>query len=140
MGDNDLSYLLARAIQVFAPGIPQIYYVGLLAGKNDIKLLEETKEGRNINRHYYSVEEIKEDVSKPVVANLLKILEFRNTSQAFDLEGTIMIDTPSESQIIIERTDKEGASTAILKADLETKAFTIHKNGLKIFEQLAETR
>ena len=34
--------------------------VGLLAGKNDLKLLEETKVGRNINRHYYTKEEIDE--------------------------------------------------------------------------------
>ena len=52
------SYLLARAVQFFAPGTPQIYYVGLLAGKNDIELLEKTKEGRNINRHYYSMDEV----------------------------------------------------------------------------------
>ena len=31
--------------------------VGLLAGKNDLKLLEETKVGRNINRHYYTKED-----------------------------------------------------------------------------------
>lgn len=139
LGDDDLSYLLARAIQVFAPGIPQIYYVGLLAGKNDIKLLEETKEGRNINRHYYSVEEVEQDVNKPVVAKLLEILKFRNTSQAFDIEGTITVETPSDSQIIIERTDKDGESTAVLTADLETKSFAIHKNGVKVFEQLSET-
>ncbi len=44
--DDDVKYFLARLIQAFAPGIPQVYYVGLLAGKNDLKLLEETKEGR----------------------------------------------------------------------------------------------
>ena len=41
----------AVGLVLLAPGIPQVYYVGMLAGKNDIKLLEETKEGRNINRH-----------------------------------------------------------------------------------------
>ena len=39
--------------------------MGLLAGKNDLELLEETKEGRNINRHYYSNEEIAEEVQRP---------------------------------------------------------------------------
>ena len=33
-GDDD-RYLAARAIQLFARGVPQIYYVGLLAGVND---------------------------------------------------------------------------------------------------------
>ncbi|EGS0852319.1 sucrose phosphorylase, partial [Listeria monocytogenes] len=82
LGDDDKSYLLARVIQCFAPGIPQIYYVGLLAGKNDIDLLEETKEGRNINRHYYTIDEIKNEVKRPVVKALCNLLRFRNTSEA----------------------------------------------------------
>ncbi len=60
LGNNDQAYLLARVLQCFAPGIPQIYYVGLLAGENDIELLESSKEGRNINRHYYDLEEIEQ--------------------------------------------------------------------------------
>nr|UVY99314.1 sucrose phosphorylase [Agrobacterium fabrum] len=32
LGRNDDDYLIARAIQFFAPGIPQVYYVGLLGG------------------------------------------------------------------------------------------------------------
>lgn len=32
---NPRHYLLARAIQFFTPGLPMVYYVGLLAGRND---------------------------------------------------------------------------------------------------------
>ena len=32
LGRRDSEYLVARAIQCFVPGIPQVYYVGLLAG------------------------------------------------------------------------------------------------------------
>lgn len=46
LGDDDQKYFMARLLQVFAPEIPQVYYVGMLAGKNDIELLEKTKEGR----------------------------------------------------------------------------------------------
>ncbi len=67
LGNNGQAYLLARVLQCFAQGIPQIYYVGLLAGENDIELLESTKEGRNINRHYYDLEEIEREVQRPVV-------------------------------------------------------------------------
>ena len=74
LGNDDAAYLLSRVFQVFAPGIPQIYYVGLLAGENDIDLLESSKEGRNINRHYYTREEIKSAVKRPVVADLLALL------------------------------------------------------------------
>ena len=35
LGEDDERYLAARAIQLFARGVPQIYYVGLLAGAND---------------------------------------------------------------------------------------------------------
>lgn len=62
LGNDDKKYFLARLLQIFAPGIPQIYYVGLLAGENDIKLLEKTKEGRDINRHYYELDEIEKQV------------------------------------------------------------------------------
>lgn len=67
LGNDGQAYLLARVLQCFAQGIPQIYYVGLLAGENDIELLESTKEGRNINRHYYDLEEIEREVQRPAV-------------------------------------------------------------------------
>ncbi len=67
LGEDDNAYLLARAIQFFAPGIPQVYYVGMLAGANDIALMESTKNGRDINRHCYSAEEVKEELKRPVI-------------------------------------------------------------------------
>ena len=54
LGDDDERYLAARAIQLFARGVPQIYYVGLLAGANDHAAVERTGEGRAINRHDYT--------------------------------------------------------------------------------------
>ncbi len=36
VGESDEKYLLARAVQMFAPGIPQIHYQGLLAGKTTL--------------------------------------------------------------------------------------------------------
>ena len=38
MKKNARDYLLARAIQFFTPGIPMVYYVGLLAGSNDFEV------------------------------------------------------------------------------------------------------
>ena len=137
LGDNDRSYLLARAIQVFAPGIPQIYYVGLLAGKNDIELLEATKEGRNINRHYYDLAEIEEEVQRPVIQQLFALLKFRNESAAFDLDGTIEVATPSESEIVITRENKNGSDSATLTANLDTKEFIIESKDIKIFTSVA---
>ena len=78
LGDQDAAYLLARAIQFFAPGILQVYYVGLLAGGNDIELLEKTKQGRDINRHYYYREEVDREVRRPVVQKLFELMRLRN--------------------------------------------------------------
>lgn len=128
LGEQDDSYLLARVLQIFAPGIPQIYYVGLLAGKNDIQLLEETKEGRNINRHYYDVAEIAKEVRRPIVKKLLNLLQFRNEQPAFDLKGAIEVTTPTEHTIEIERRDQGGKERVKLIADLRSTAFTIYHN------------
>lgn len=99
LGRNDRDYLIARALQFFAPGIPQVYYVGLLAGTNDLKLLEETRVGRDINRHYYSGYEVQEALARPVVANLLKLIRFRNEHSAF--QGTFSLLSDADSLLEI---------------------------------------
>lgn len=86
LGDRDDLYVMARAVQFFAPGIPQIYYVGMLAGKNDLELLERTKEGRNINRHYYTLKEIEEEMKRPVVQKIRRLMELRSSDPAFQGE------------------------------------------------------
>jgi sucrose phosphorylase len=122
LGNHDDAYLLARAIQFFAPGIPQVYYVGMLAGSNDIALMEETKNGRDINRHYYSVEEVAAQQERPVVQKLKELMVLRNTNPAFSLEGTISVQTEGE-RLVITRTYQENSIT--LDANLRTYAFEI---------------
>lgn len=132
LGNDDKKYFLARLLQVFAPGIPQIYYVGLLAGKNDLKLLEETKEGRNINRHYYSKEEIAKEVKRPVVQSLIKLLRFRNEEAAFDLDGSIDVETPSENVIVIRRKNKDQSRTAEAKVNLKDLSYNVKVNDQEV--------
>lgn len=84
LGRSDRAYLLARAIQFFLPGVPQVYYVGLFAGCNDIALLEQTGVGRDINRHRYSQDEIDTKLKTSVVQGLLQLIRMRNTCPAFD--------------------------------------------------------
>jgi sucrose phosphorylase len=83
LGRRDDEYLIARAIQCFVPGIPQIYYVGLLAGTNDVERLRRTGEGRDINRHCYSEAELQRALQLPVVTALLTLLRLRNAHPAF---------------------------------------------------------
>jgi sucrose phosphorylase len=80
---DDRRYLLARLIQLFTPGVPQVYYVGLLAGSNDMALLEETGVGRDVNRHHYTTEEVSAALQRPVVQRLAALMRFRNTHPAF---------------------------------------------------------
>ena len=133
LGNNDQAYLLARVLQCFAPGIPQIYYVGLLAGENDIELLESTKEGRNINRHYYDLDEIEREVERPVVKALFNLLKFRNTSPAFD--GDFAVKMTDDNTIDITWDNQDAGVSAHLVANLKDKTFTItetDENGSEI--------
>jgi sucrose phosphorylase len=132
LGDDDDAYLLARAVQFFAPGTPQVYYVGLLAGRNDIKLLEETKEGRNINRHYYGMDEVAEEVRRPVVQKLIRLMEFRNTHPAFD--GSFELLDCAEDSLVIRRS--QNGSLAQLSADFPNRRFTIQYSGPSGIEEL----
>jgi sucrose phosphorylase len=84
LGGDDLAYLLCRAIQLFLPGVPQIYYVGLLAGGNDMQLLARTGVGRDINRHHYTRAEIDAALERPVVARLCELVRLRSSHPAFD--------------------------------------------------------
>ena len=99
LGRNDDDYLIARALQFFAPGIPQVYYVGLLAGTNDMDLLARSEVGRDINRHYYTSAEIDAALATPVVQRQIALIRFRNTHPAFG--GDVQIDTPADDRIDI---------------------------------------
>jgi sucrose phosphorylase len=112
LGRRDNEYLIARAIQFFAPGIPQVYYTGLLAGTNDMDLLARTSVGRDINRHYYTAGEIESSLQKPVVQSLLDLIRFRNTHPAFS--G----DFQTSGDLVLEWTS--GNEFARLHVDLQS--------------------
>jgi sucrose phosphorylase len=97
LGQNDLDYLMARAIQFFAPGIPQVYYAGLLAIPNDMELLNRTHVGRDINRPYLNREKVQQAMQKPVVKALTKLIKLRNSSPAFDGRFTMKLNETGTS-------------------------------------------
>lgn len=119
---DDDAYLLARAVQFFTPGIPQVYYVGLLAGENDIENLKNGGEPRSINRHNYSEAEIDQVAEKPVVQKLCNLMRFRNQHPAFN--GDITVDQDSTGGKLHIRWDKDGAFAA-LDANFQDKSFQI---------------
>ncbi len=104
---DDDAYLAARAIQFFAPGVPQVYYVGLLAGQNDEAAVQITGEGRAINRYNYSVSEIDGALQTQVVQRLLKLIRFRNEYPAFDGDFSIGDTTDTELIMVWQKGDKD---------------------------------
>lgn len=114
LGRSDDACLTARAIQCFVPGIPQIYYVGLLAGSNDLDLLRRSGVGRDINRHYYTAAELQEHLNRPVVQRLLALLRLRNSHPAF--RGTFQLAPSPADQIVLVW--RNGAEWTRLDVDL----------------------
>lgn len=113
MGRDDTAYLLARAIQFFMPGIPQVYYVGLLAGRNDVDQLERTGVGRDINRRRYSAAEVVDELERPVVRRLVELVRLRNEHPAFG--GEFSVETTHDRSVKMVWT--KGASAATLTVD-----------------------
>jgi hypothetical protein len=113
---NDDAYLAARAIQFFTPGVPQVYYVGLLAGENDEESVKRTGEGREINRHNFSLEEIDQAVQKDVVQSLLKLIRFRNEYPAFN--GRFEVLDADEHRLALSW--QKAGRRCILNVDLDT--------------------
>ena len=99
LGRRNDEYLVARAIQLFVPGIPQVYYVGLLAGTNDLDLLRRTNVGRDINRHYYTRAELEGAIQRPVVRALLALLRLRNRHSAFS--GTFRVEDQGNARFAL---------------------------------------
>jgi len=115
LGCNDDAYLAARAIQFFAPGIPQVYYVGLLAGENDHAAVERTGEGREINRRNYTLPEIKQAVEKEAAQRLLRLIRFRNEYGAFGGEFSVEDSEDGKMRLCWEKGDLRASLSVNLK-------------------------
>ena len=130
LGRNDRDYLLARAIQFFVPGVPQVYYVGLLAGENDMTLLTQSGVGRDINRHFYTPDEIERAIQRPVVQSLFDLIRFRNRHPAFC--GSFSMPETTNSGIAL-RWDN-GDDWAMLEVDFASSSYSISNSPFEILE------
>lgn len=116
MDENPDAYLTARALQLFTPGIPQIYYVGFLAGINDEENIAKTGDGREINRHNYSLEEIEKLSQNRLVKKMMKLISFRNEYAAFD--GVFSVSLQSDSMMMTWKKQEKFECTLFI--DFET--------------------
>jgi sucrose phosphorylase len=125
LGRDENLYLIARSIQFFVPGIPQIYYVGLLGAINDMDLLARSGVGRNINRHYFSKEEVESQLATPLVRRLVALICLRNAHPAFAGECSI----ESSARHSLEVTWKNNHHVARLAVDSATAQARLHFSG-----------
>lgn len=116
LGQNDFDYLVARAIQFFAPGTPQVYYAGLLAEKNAMELLSKSNVGRDINRPYLDTNSIEKALNKPFTKALIQLIKLRNNCDAFNGEFTI-----TSGQSTLKMTWKNNEQMATLIVDLTNR-------------------
>lgn len=121
LGADDQDYLLSRLIQFVCPGIPQVYYMGLLAGSNDMELLHQSGVGRDINRHHYNLIEVEQNLERTVVKNLVRLIKFRNAHDAFNGEFSLL---ESQSDVLFVKWQGDNCSLTV-NIDLKNKVFTL---------------
>lgn len=122
LGEDDGKMLLARALQLFMPGKPQIWYLDLFAGKNDNEAVKKAGEGghKEINRTNLSLEEIEERMKLDVVKKQLSMLRFRNTFPAFGFEAEFTVGCNNSK---LEMGWKNQGCSAVLNVDFEDGSF-----------------
>ena len=124
LGESDEKMLLARAIQMFMPGKPQIWYLDLFAGKNDHEAVQRAGESghKEINRTNLSREEAQRRLSAPAVQKQLELLRLRNTHPAFTEDAKISVNAAGDQLQI--KWENHAAQICLL-ADLAAESFEI---------------
>jgi len=111
-------YLIARAFQLFSPGVPQLYYAGLLGSANDMERYRRTGEGREVNRHAYDTTELAAALGSPLVRTQLELVQLRSNHPAFD--GQFALTTRGGA--VLELAWTNGPHRAALTVDLDPVA------------------
>lgn len=124
LGEDDKKMLFARAVQLFMPGKPQIWYLDILAGKNDYAAVQRAGEGghKEINRTNFSGADIKENITREVVEKQLELIRLRNTHQAFGENAQITVRQDGKKVIFTWRREEHRIS---LVADFEKLEYDI---------------
>lgn len=125
LGEDDQKMLLARALHLFMPGKPQVWYLDLFAGKNDHEAVARAGAGghKEINRTNLTMEQIEDGLQRPVVQRQLELLKWRNQFPAFGFDGQMEFLCPAPGMIQI--TWRQHDHIARLEADLRTGSFSV---------------
>ena len=125
LGEDEQKLLLARAIQMFMPGVPQVWYLDLFAGTNDYAAAERgrTAGHKEINRTTLKLIDIESGLKRAIVLDQLQLIRLRNTSPAFKGEMKVIETTPRLLHISWQHAE----ASATLKADLYNHSFTVYQ-------------
>jgi sucrose phosphorylase len=127
LGCDDRALMIARLVQLFLPGIPQVYYVGLLAGRNDVELLRATGVGRDINRARFAPADLEAALAKPVVRHQLAAIRLRSRHPAFDGSCTVLCEGSA-----LRITWRNGPDVLALAVDFGTRALRVTDDGVEV--------
>ena len=125
LGEDERKLRLARAIQMFMPGVPQVWYLDLFAGTNDYAAAKRgrTAGHKEINRTTLKIIDIESGLKRPIVQDQLELIRLRNTSPAF--AGEMKIFETEAHRLHVSWQHPE--ATATLKADLRSHSFTVYQ-------------
>jgi sucrose phosphorylase len=138
LGEDERKLRLARAIQMFMPGIPQVWYLDVFAGKNDYEAADKGGPAghKEINRTTLANSDIEQGLSRIVVRDQLELMRLRNKSPAF--EGKLEIHDSDEHHLHL--TWKHQGCVAILNADLRGYGFSVTHKGKACAEYVTSYR
>ena len=124
LGEDDSKMALARAIQMFMPGKPQVWYLDLFCGKNDHEAVRRAGPGghKEINRTNIPPEAIDGLLQNPCVLEQLDLLRLRSTHPAFGFDSELEIGGEGST---LELTWRKGGEWVSLHADLARATYSI---------------
>jgi sucrose phosphorylase len=123
LGEDEKKLLLARAIQMFMPGIPQVWYLDLFAGVNDYAAAQRgrTASHKEINRTNLQLIDVETGLNRDIVRDQLALIRLRNTSRAF----TGRLEVRDSGQRYLHLSWRHAEAVATLHADLVNHGFTV---------------
>jgi len=123
LGEDEQKLLLARAIQLFMPGIPQVWYLDLFAGKNNTEAADKggTASHKEINRTTLTMSDIEQGLRTQIMQRQLRLIKLRNCFPAFD--GKLKVLDTEDHQLHLKW--ENNGSTATLEADLRSHGFRL---------------
>ena len=122
--EDDGAMLLARAIQLFMPGKPQVWYLDLFAGRNDHAAVQRAGAGghKEINRTNLTCSDIAAGMKKPIVQKQIELLRMRNRFPVFSANAKIVAEVNGTKMDIRWQS---GSEEAVLQTDFGDYSFSV---------------